>query len=548
MAKTKIFEIQNDVTDVSNTYPTTISSDTVYAIQDNTYGFIGDWDLSSNNTSSYTLSEGSQFKDGVLSAVVGVTLPTTVFGPYIAITTPSVVPVSLPITTSPTELTIISIAPNGTSIDDQLNHVISQNITTEFFASIGLVESNLFDPNTLAYIDTTNMGGIFTINILDGVLTIDGYSDYSYIIPDDHQLTIIKISYGFNDPTQFEIIGLEGSNVDADLPEGWKNGSVYRVTGAGTYAGKSLGVGDFVIIIEDGADLIVVHADKAIDVGVDVVALLANEQAARMAADEAERLARINADLSEQLARQSALSSLQTSMTAQLQTVANQIAASRAFFIIKIVGVSYPNGESVSGADVYYLKQGDWYILNRKDGLVGGAEIYQHVYQWNGNASGFVVVPQADVYALQNNYEVMFNARNNLFFGDLYQDSDGWMYNIKSALNNPAGDTNTYLNILFSDPAKQVTGGYMSLEHVQRLQAVESLAQVNNLNLGDKAGAVEVDDIAAQVETNRLALLTKADITAITNKVDLVQLTKAQYDALSTEDKNLTNKLYVLVG
>ena len=46
-------------------------------------------------------------------------------------------------------------------------------------------------------------------------------------------------------------------------------------------------------------------------------------------------------------------------------------------------------------------------------------------------------------------------------------------------------------------------------------------------------------DLKNQISTNTAA---------IANKVDVVQLTKAQYDAMATADKNQANKLYVIVG
>lgn len=50
----------------------------------------------------------------------------------------------------------------------------------------------------------------------------------------------------------------------------------------------------------------------------------------------------------------------------------------------------------------------------------------------------------------------------------------------------------------------------------------------------------------AQITANSTAISNNAS--AIAAKVDVVQLTKAQYDALSTSDKNLATKLYVIVG
>ena len=50
----------------------------------------------------------------------------------------------------------------------------------------------------------------------------------------------------------------------------------------------------------------------------------------------------------------------------------------------------------------------------------------------------------------------------------------------------------------------------------------------------------------AQITANSTAISNNAS--AIAAKVDVVQLTKAQYDALTTAEKNLANKLYVIVG
>ena len=502
---------------------------------------VGNWDMRNISASVYQVTTGSVVENQQLSALPSVDLPRIDnLGPYVSATAELSADISIGVPVLATDLFLFGLHDAASSVIEQVNQIMTGAMPSGLLMSLvsfgtGDYQISVFGDSMTNVPSSAIVDGLLNMHINDGVLSIEGVDDFAYNVPNNSMFGVVSLVQGEGTPSDMTVI-TSGQSAPAILPSDWFNGAVYRVTDGGTYANKTTLAGDFVTVIDDGADLIVVHADKPIDV--DVVALLADEQAARIAADEAERLARIDADLAEQLARQSALSSLQTSMTAQLQTVANQIAASRAFFVLKIVGVSYPNGESVSGADVYYLKQGDWYILNRKDGLVGGAERYQHVYQWNGNASGFVVVPEADVYALQNTYEVVFNVRNNLFFGSIYQDSDGWMYSINSALNNPAGDTNTYLHMLFSDPAKQVTSGYMSLEHVQRLQAVESLAQVNNLNLGDKADVVEMEAIAAQAETNRLALLTKADITTLATLTTLVG-TKADQSYVNDQIANL---------
>ena len=69
---------------------------------------------------------------------------------------------------------------------------------------------------------------------------------------------------------------------------------------------------------------------------------------------------------------------------------------------------------------------------------------------------------------------------------------------------------------------------------------------LTGLSTATAAPVTATDTVLAAV--GKLQGQINTNTTAITNKVDLVQLTKAQYDALSTTDKNLANKLYVLVG
>ncbi|WP_026470115.1 hypothetical protein [Alkanindiges illinoisensis] len=69
---------------------------------------------------------------------------------------------------------------------------------------------------------------------------------------------------------------------------------------------------------------------------------------------------------------------------------------------------------------------------------------------------------------------------------------------------------------------------------------------LTGLSMASATAIVATDSVLSAL--GKLQAQVTANSTAIAAKVDVVQLTKAQYDALSTSDKNLATKLYVIVG
>lgn len=505
---------------------------------------VDNWDMRNISASVYEVTTGSVVENQQLSALPSVELPhIDNLGPYISATAELSADISIGVPVLATDLFLFGLHDAASSVIEQVNQIMTGVMPSGLLMSLvsfgaGDYQISVFGDSMTNVPSSAIVDGLLNMHINDGVLSIEGVDDFAYNVPNNSMFGVVSLVQGEGAPSDMTVI-TSGQSAPAILPSDWFNGAVYRVTDGGIYANKTTLAGDFVTVIDDGADLIVVHADKPIDV--DVVALLADEQAARMAADEAERLARINADLLNQAAQQTALN---TAMSALSTDVYEKYDKFSLFPVIHIVNMtsepSSSNDDYLYNDGVTNLRMNDWYMLNRKFDPQSWQHTYrwQHVYRWNGLQNAFVEVPDAEVWQVINDKPVIFKARHSLFLGRLYKDEIGWMYDIHNSINSSAGNNDTFLYGLYHDPAKQFTGGYMSLEHVQRLQAVESLAQVNNLNLGDKADVVEVDAIAAQAETNRLALLTKADITALATLTTLVG-TKADQSYVNDQIANL---------
>ncbi len=503
---------------------------------------VGNWDMRNVSASVYEVTTGCVVENQQLSALPSVDLPhIDDLGPYISATAELSADISIGVPALATDLFLFGLHDAASSVIEQVNQIMTGVMPAGLLMSLvsfgaGDYQISVFGDSMTNVPSSAIKDGLLNMHINDGVLSIEGVDDFAYNVPNNSMFGVVSLVQGEGTPSDMTVI-TSGQSAPAILPSDWFNGAVYRVTHGGRYANKTTLAGDFVTVIDDGADLIVVHADLPIDVS----ALLADEQAARMAADETERLARINADLLNQAAQQTALN---TAMSALSTNVYKKYDHFSAFPVIHIVQMtsepSSSNDDYLYNDGVTNLRMNDWYMLNRKFDPQSWQHTYrwQHVYRWNGLQNAFVEVPDAEVWQVINDKPVIFKARHSLFLGRLYKDEIGWMYDIHNSINSSAGNNDTFLYGLYHDPAKQFTGGYMSLEHVQRLQAVESLAQVNNLNLGDKADVVEVEGIAAQAETNRLALLTKADINALATLTTLVG-TKADQSYVNDQIANL---------
>ena len=467
--------------------------------------FAGDWDMSSSTPAQFALI-GAVMISQQLTAIASFDYPVIAsLGSYISAKTsmPTVVKIGMPILA--TDLTMIGLHHPVLSVADQAAQIMTGAMPSGLLLSISNndgLQVGLFGELIDVAPSSVIIDNVITLRITDNVLTIDGYDGFSYDVPPDDVLSVASFDQLFATPAPVFIDAL--TDAPATLPTGWFNHAVYRVTGAGRYVDKFAGVGDFVAIIEQAADVIVMPAGLS--------ELIGAEQLARIAADDAEQLARIAADDAERLDRIAADEQLQQSLTDDLQILSDDVAAGRVYCQIKIVNLALPNGDAVAGSDVYYLNDRDLYMIGIKQGYVGSIDTFKHLYRWTGNAADFEQVPDADADAMIAQYAPIFNYRNELFFGSLSRNGDGvLLYDITHA-HRAAGDTQTGLVNLYNDPSKHVTGGYMSLDHVSRLYDVEQLAQ-------QKPDADDFADVA-----------TSGSYTDLTNK-----------PAIPTNNNQLTN-------
>ena len=577
---------------------------------------VGDWDMSGGASSStYILSEGSQFEDGVLSAVAGAILPTIEnLGAYIQVKTAINPVISITMPVDPEGATLFGLHADTSSAAEMIASVFSGGNPSGLIMTLASLDANnntigLYGDVTQGVPLTALIDGVVTVRMTDSVLTIDGFDGFSYAVPADYVLSVASVYFSSGIPSNVIVIGLEGSNVDVDLPEGWKNGSVYRVTGAGTYAGKSVGVGDFVTVISDGADIIVVHADPTIP----VAQLIAQETASRQLADNTEQAARIAADTLEASLRVQSVAALQTiadshatRLTAtetltqsnvlrlddvealaqtnqltlggkadvvEMEAIAAQAETNRLALLTKaditalatlttLVGTkadqSYVNDQiaNLVGTDGQVLAA----IQAIADELANAEGILEALDQTVANRVRFDVATQA-LTSLQK-----YNARTNIgaeevgtaamlvaqvTVASLGAATAAQGVKADSALQSgdvaPVALSGNYADLIGRPTLPTNTDGlnegtsnqYFTSARVRAALMTGISFATATAVLATDGLLVAVGKLQAQINTNTIA---------ITNKVDLVQLTKAQYDALSTGDKNLTNKLYVLVG
>lgn len=505
-----------------------------------------DWAMTNPSDVGFTPISGTYISNNTLLPSGGDTLPVIpALGPYTlanADALPTKLKISVP--TDPLGIFLIGVQPSGMHVIDDTNVLYTGQNVSGFILSLYTFGQDTYQISSFTpelYAQATEgviINGEVTLNFSNGVLTIDGYDGFEYLYNETDNLSICSVDQsGLSlEPPALTFVATGGDS-SAVLPDGWFDGIVYRVTSAGIFNNKQTVVGDFVTVIDNGSDIIVTSSSI-----MNIKLSLEDEITARKTQAALETQERIAADLTEATTRQNSITTLQNSVNTQVAAVQSSNIRKLKLFTVSIVPYNY---DTDSIQNTYYLQNGSWYILSRKFSTEGvNADRFQHIYQWNGNPSEFVVVPDTEFYAALDGYPELFstphilNVKNSLYYGRIFKDSMGWTYSIDTALAQAAGANNQPLTDLYSNPTDQVVGGYMSLDHLSRIGDVETLAQSNDIRISDMALQTDVEAVAANVETNRLSLLTKADISALATLTTLVG-TKADQSYVNDQIANL---------